>query len=148
MRVILLQNIDRLGKKYDIKEVADGYARNFLIPRSLAKIATEETLKWLEVQKEAEAKKAEEELRKIQELASTIDGQEVMLPVRVGDEGQLFELITNQRILEKLKKAGFEIKKTQIDLLKPIEELGEFPVKIKFAHNLEAEIKVIVVEEK
>jgi large subunit ribosomal protein L9 len=148
MRVILLQNIDRLGKKYDIKEVADGYARNFLIPRSLAKIATEETLKRLEVQKEAEAKKAEEELRKIQELASTIDGQEVMLPVRVGDEGQLFELITNQRILEKLKKAGFEIKKTQIDLLKPIEELGEFPVKIKFAHNLEAEIKVIVVEEK
>lgn len=148
MRVILLQDIDNLGKKYDIKEVKDGYARNFLIPRSLAKIATEETLKWLKVQKEAEVKKAEEELKKVQELASAVDGQEIIIPVKVGERGQLFESVTNQKILEKLKEAGFEIKKTQIDLLEPIKELGEFSAKIKFAHNLEAEIKVITVEEK
>ncbi|MDI6592101.1 MAG: 50S ribosomal protein L9 [Patescibacteria group bacterium] len=148
MRVILLQDVDKLGKKYEVKEVANGYARNFLIPRGLAKIATEETLKWLKVLKEAEAKKSEEELRKVQELASAIDGQEIIIPVKIGEDGQLFGAITNQKILEKLKEAGFEIKKTQIDLLEPIKELGEFPVKIKFAHNLEAEIKVIIVEEK
>jgi len=148
MRVILLQDIEKLGKKYDVKEVADGYARNFLIPKGLAKIATKENLKWLETQKEIEVKKAEEELKKVQKTASTIDGQEIIIPVKVGEEGQLFESITSQKIAEKLKELGFDIKKTQIDLIEPIKELGEFPVKIKFEHNLEAEIRIIIVEEK
>ena len=148
MRVILLRDVENLGKKYDIKKVKDGYARNFLIPQGLAKPATETALIWLETQKEIEAKKAEEELKKIQEKATAIDGQELIIPVKIGEEGQLFESITSQKISEKLKELGFEIKKTQIDLPKPIKELGEFPIKIKFEHNLEAEIKVIVIEEK
>ena len=148
MRVILLRDVENLGKKYDIKKVKDGYARNFLIPQGLAKPATEEALIWLETKKEIEAKKAEEELKKIQEKATAIDGQELIIPVKIGEEGQLFESITSQKISEKLKELGFEIKKTQIDLPKPIKELGEFPIKIKFEHNLEAEIKVIVIEEK
>jgi len=148
MRIILLQDIENLGKKYEIKEVKDGYARNFLIPKGLAKPATEEALKWLETQKEAEAKKAEEELKMVQERATAIDGLEVIIPVKIGEDGQLFESITSQKISEKLKELGFEIRKTQIDLLEPIKELGEFPVKIKFEHNLEAEIRVIVIEEK
>jgi len=148
MKIILLQDIDNLGKKYEIKEVADGYARNFLIPKGLAKPATKENLKWLESQKEIEVKKAEEELKKVQEVATNIDGQEIIILVKVGAEGQLFESITSQKIYEKLKELGFEIKKSQIDLPEPIKELGEFPVKIKLEHNLEAEIRVIVVEEK
>jgi len=148
MRVILLQDIDKLGKKYDIKEVADGYARNFLFPKGLAKPATKEALKWLEIQKEIEEKKAEEELKKVQSLATAIDGQEITIPIKIGEEGQLFESVTAQKIFEKLKENGFEIKKNQIVLDKPIKELGEFPIKIKFEHNLEAEIKVIVAEEK
>jgi len=148
MKVILLKDIENLGKKYEIKEVSDGYARNYLIPRKLAKVANEKNLKWLEKQKEKEEKKAEEELRKIQEAASAIDGQEVIIPVKVGEDGQLFESITVQKIYERLKELGFEIKKSQILLESPIKELGEFPVKIKFPHNLEAEIKIIVVEEK
>jgi len=148
MRIILLQDVENLGKKYEVKEVADGYARNFLIPKGLAKIATKENLKWLENQKEIEVKKAEEELKKVQEIATNIDGQEIIISVKVGEEGQLFESITSQKIYEKLKELGFEIKKSQIDLTEPIKELGEYPVKIKFEHNLEAEIKIIVVEEK
>ena len=148
MRIILLQNVEKLGKKYDIKEVADGYARNFLIPKGLVKPATKENLKWLETQKEIEVKKAEEELKKVEAVATNIDGQEIIIPVKIGEEGQLFESITSQKIYEKLKELGFEIKKSQIDLTEPIKELGEYPVKIKFEHNLEAEIKIIVVEEK
>lgn len=148
MRVILLQDVEKLGKKYDVKEVADGFAKNFLIPKGLAKPATEKNLKWLEAQKEIERKRAEEDLKKIQELASKIDGLEVVVPVKIGQEGQLFESVTVQKISEKLKQLGFEVKKTQIDLPRPIKELGEFPVKINFEHNLEAEIKVIVTEEK
>ena len=147
MRVILLQDVEKLGKKYEIKEVKDGYARNFLIPKGLAKLATKEALLWLETQKEAGAQKAEEELKKVQEVASAIDGQEVIIPVKIGEEGQLFESITSQKIFEKLKELGFEIKRTQFDLEEPIKELGEFPIKIKFEHNLEAEIKVIVTKE-
>jgi large subunit ribosomal protein L9 len=148
MKVILLKDVEKLGKKYEIKEVKNGYARNYLIPRGLAKIANEKNLKWLEKQKELEEKKAEEELVKVQNAASAIDGQEIIIPVKIGEDGQLFESINLQKIYEKLKEMGFDIKKSQILLPSPIKELGEFPVKIKFPHNLEAEIKVIIVEEK
>ena len=148
MRVILLQDIEKLGKKYEIKEVKDGYARNFLLPKGLAKKAEKEALQWLATQKEIEAKRAEEELKKVQEIASAIDDQEVIIPVKVGKEqDQLFESITSQKVSEKLKELGFDVRKIQIDLPEPIKELGEFPVKIKFEHNLEAEIKVIVTKE-
>lgn len=148
MRVIFLQDIENIGKKYEVKDVKNGYARNFLFPQNLAKPAVKEALKWLEAQKEIIAKKDEEELKKIQELASQIDGLEAAIAVKIGEEGQLFEKINSQKISEKLKEMGFDIKKAQLELEKPIEELGEFPVKIKFEHNLESEIRVIVSEEK
>jgi len=146
--VILLQDIENLGKKYEIKDVKDGYARNFLIPKKLAKPATKQTLKWAQDQKEILAQKIEEELKKIQEFASQVDGFEVIVSVKVGEEGQLFEKITSQKISEKLLEMGFNIKKEQILLEEPIGELGEFPIKIKFEHNLESEIRVIISEEK
>jgi len=148
MKVILLQDVEKLGKKYEVKEVADGHARNFLIPKGLAKPVTEESLKWLEVQQEVLKEKAEQDLKKVQDLATNLDGQEIMMPVKVGEEKQLFEAISVQKIFEKLKEIGFDVKKTQIILAEPIKELGEFPVKIRFSHNLEVEIKVIITEEK
>lgn len=148
MRVILLQDVENIGKKYEIKEVKNGYARNFLISKGLAKPATKEALKWFEVQKEIEQKKAEEELKTIQELASKIDGVEIIIPVKIGEKEQFFEKITSQKIAEKLKEMGFKVAKNQIDLKEPIKELGEFPIKIKFPHNLESEIAIIIIEEK
>ena len=147
MRIILLQDVEKIGKKFEVKEVKDGYARNLLISKGLAKEATKEALIWLETQKEISEKKAEDDLKKNQEVASAMDDQEVIIPVKVGDEGQLFETITAQKIAEKLKEAGFDIKKSQIELAAPIKELGEFPVKIKFEHNLEGEIRVIINKE-
>jgi large subunit ribosomal protein L9 len=148
MKVILLQNVEDLGKKYEIKDVKDGYAKNFLLVEKLAKPATKEALEWLESQKEVIAKEAEEDLKKSQDLASKVDGLEVGLSVKVGDEGQMFESINTQKISEKLKEMGFEIKKSHILLESPIKELGEFPVKINLDHNLEVEIKIIITEEK
>jgi len=144
MLVILLKDVDKVGKKFEVKEVKDGYARNFLIPQGLVKQATKEAMTWLETQKETEEKKAEESLKKIQDVASAIDDQEVVIQVQVGGEDQLFESVTSQKISDKLKELGFDIKKSQIELSQPIKETGEFPVKIKFEHNLEAEIRVIV----
>jgi large subunit ribosomal protein L9 len=144
MKVILLQDVDGLGKKYEIKDVKDGYARNLLIPEKLAKAGTKQALKWLEDQKETIDKEAEEDLKKAQELASKIDGIEVNIPVKIGEEGQLFESINQQKISDRLKEMGFEIKKSHVLLENPIKEIGEFAVKLNLDHNLEAEIKVII----
>lgn len=148
MKVILLQDVEGLGKKYEVKEVKNGHARNLLLPEKLAKVATVEALKWLADQKEVIEKEAGEDLKKAQELASNLDGFELNIIVKVGDEGQLFESINSQKIVEKLKEAGFEVKKSQVKLENSIKETGEFSVSIGLAHNLEAEIKIIITAEK
>lgn len=146
MKVIFLKDVSGAGKKHEVKEVKNGYANNFLIPEKLAIQATEESLAWLESIKEIETKKSEHELEKAQENASKLDGLEVIFSVKTGEEGQLFESITSQKISDKLKELGLEIKKSNIDLKEPIKEIGEFPVKIKIDHNLEPEIKLIITE--
>lgn len=147
MKIVLLQDVEDLGKKHEVKEVKDGYARNFLLPKKLAKPATKEALQWLGDQKEVIEKEAEEDLKRAQELASRLDGVEVSISVKVGDEGQLFESINNQKISEKLKEMGFDVKKSQVELQNPIKELGEFPVTIDLDHNLDVEIKIIISAE-
>jgi len=147
MKVLLLKDLENLGKKFEIKEVKSGYARNFLIPKGLAKPATRKTMEWVESQKEKIAQQAEEELKRIQQLASSIDGLEVIIAVKVGEDGQLFESVTLQKVYERVKELGFDLKKNQIELQDSIKELGEFPIKIKFGHNLESEIRLIITEE-
>ncbi|MEK7542195.1 MAG: 50S ribosomal L9 C-terminal domain-containing protein, partial [Patescibacteria group bacterium] len=100
-----------------------------------------------EMQKELLEQKAEEELKSIQAVASDLDDLEVPIAVKVGEEGQLFESINAQKIAERLKEMGYEVKKSQIKLEKPLSEIGEFPAKIVLEHNLEAEIRVIITEE-
>ena len=148
MKVILLQDVENLDKKYEVKDVKPGYARNLLLPEKLAKAATKQALKWLADQKENIAKEVEDDLRRAQVLASQIDGLEVLMTVKVGDEGQLFESINSQKIAEKLRTLGFEVKKSQILLENSIKEAGEFSVGLNLDHNLEAEIKVIITAEK
>lgn len=147
MKIILLQDIEPLGKKYEIKEVKDGYARNFLLPKKLVKPATKQALKWLKGQKEILEKQAEENLKAAQDLASKLDGFEINISLKVGESGQLFESVNSQKIAEELKQKGFNVKKSQIVLKNPIKELGEFPVNINLDHNLEVEIKVIITAE-
>lgn len=147
MKVILIEDVENLGKKYEVKDVKPGYARNFLIPKNMVKLATKQNLKWLKDQQEIIEKEAVEDLKKAQELTSQIDGIEVTINVKVGESGQLFESINNVKIAEKLKSLGFNVKKSQIKLEDPIKEVGEFPIKVMLDHNLEAEIRLIIVEE-
>ena len=147
MKVILLQDVENMGKKFDVKEVADGYAKNFLIPKKLVQLATKQALEWAEMQKNIQSQKVEEELKITQESASQLDDLEITISVKVGEEGQLFEAIGVQKIAERLKTMGFGVKKEQVQLEEPLRETGEFPVKINLEHNLEAEIRVIITEE-
>ena len=141
MKVILLKDVEKLGQKGEIKKVADGYARNFLIPNKLAILATKPELVKLEEEKRKEAEKAEVELKTYQEIASQIDGLELEIPVKISEEGKLFGAVATSQIVEQIKEQGFEIKKEQI------KELGEYEAVIEFPHNLETKMKVLVVEE-
>ncbi len=147
MKVILLKDIETLGKKYEIKEVKDGYARNFLIPQNLVKLANRDNLKWLKTQKEVIEKVSEEDLKMAQETASKLDDLDVAIMVRAHDGKKLFESITAAKIADKLKIMGFEVKKSHITLEKPIKELGEYPITLKLDHNLEATINLVISEE-
>lgn len=146
MKVILLENVPNVGKKFEIKEVTEGYARNFLFSKRLAQPATKEALEWLKAQQDLLEQRAESELKKVQELTSRLDDIEIPITVKVGDEGQLFESINAQKIAEHLKKMGHDVKKTQVRLGAPIKELGEFPVRVVLDHNLEAIVRVIVTD--
>lgn len=144
MKVILLKDVPNTGKKNDIKEVSPGFARNFLIPKGLAVVADNESLKKLELKKKVDSENAAKELKAIEAIVSKIDGQGAEINVKTGSEGQLFESVNKQKISERLKEMGFDIDKESIVLESPIKEIGEFPIKLKFAHNLEAGIKIII----
>ncbi len=146
MKVILLKDVEKLGKRLELKNVQSGYARNYLIPQNLACPATKESLKWLEVQKEIAQKRQETELKDLQIVVKKIEGKEINFSVKVGEKGQLFESITTQKIKDALEEEGFNLTKDQIRLKEPIKELGEFTIEVGFDHNLESFIKVIVTE--
>jgi len=147
MKVILLQDIEKIGKKYDIKDVSNGFARNFLLPQGLAKIADEDNLEWAKAQMDSKEEKAKTELEQTGDMVNQLDGYEIEIPVKVGDKGQLFEKVSSKKITEALQAQGFKVKNNQIELENDIHEAGEFDVKIKFEHNLETQIKVIITEE-
>lgn len=147
MKLILLQDVETLGKKLEVKEVADGYARNFLIPKGLAKPATESEVAEAErLLAEAEAN-AKKELEVVEKSASKLDGYELKMPVSVGEEGQLFAQISPRQIAQALAANGFQVSAKQVKISEPIKELGEFDVTVEFDHGLEVAIKVIVEAE-
>jgi large subunit ribosomal protein L9 len=148
MKIILLKEVNDLGKKGEVKDVSDGYARNFLFKKNLAKLATKSALKDLEAKKETEEKKAEEELKVVEDTVSQIDGLEIEVPARIDEEtGKLFGSINEAKISQLFKEKGFDIKKNQIKIPQPIKEIGEYPVTLSFDHGLEAEVKLIIVNE-
>ena len=144
MKVILLQSVQKLGKKCDVKDVSDGYATNYLIPNGFVKIADKNGLEWAKEQREIMSARAAEELEQIGQMAQKMEGLEVEITVKVGDKGQFFEKISPQKIAVRLKEMGYEVVKEQVELAQKIEEAGEFDAKIVFDHNLETPIKIIV----
>ncbi|OHA48159.1 MAG: 50S ribosomal protein L9 [Candidatus Terrybacteria bacterium RIFCSPHIGHO2_01_FULL_48_17] len=146
MLVILLQDVKNIGKKNMIVEVADGFGRNFLIPRGMAKPATSHVLDELAHKKTQETKEAERELKQTQELASKIDGLEIVIPARVAEPGgNLFAAITTRNVSEVLKQQGYPIETKQLQF-DSIKSAGEYPLNVLFPHGLEVQIKLIIEE--
>ncbi|MFA5228586.1 MAG: 50S ribosomal protein L9 [Candidatus Paceibacterota bacterium] len=144
MKVILLKDVKKLGKKFEVKEVSSGFARNFLLSNGSAIIADKDSLKRLEDQRKTELKNAEEKQKENEKMIKEMADQEIKIETKIGDEGQLFESINEQKISERLKELGFNVDKTNIKIDKPIKHQGEHLVKIKLGDNLERDIKIII----
>ncbi len=148
MKVILLQDVKKLGQKGDVVEVADGYGRNYLLPRGLAKEATPGNLRELEAVKRQQAEKQSKELEEARMLAAKLSGETVSIRVKSGEKGKLFGSVTSKEIAETISaQFGEEIDKRKVELPEAIKTLGDFPVKIKLHPQAVAEVTVRVVAE-
>ncbi len=149
MRVILLQDVPGLGKAGEVKDVATGYGRNFLLPRKLAEFATAAVLKSVEAHHQADAKRQSYVEAEIVSLAQTLEGLEVAVKARVGAMDRLYGAITSGDIAEEIHRiSGQDIDKRKIELEEPIRQLGEYEVSVRLSKELVPKIKVIVEEEK
>lgn len=147
MKVILQQDISHLGKKHDIREIRNGYARNFLISRGLAKPATASALKALAVQKELTERERSGEYQKYKAMAEKLRSLVLYFKVKIGEKGRSFGSVTAVKIRDTLEKQGIEVEKDWILLEEPIKTMGEQLVKIKFPKEVKGEVKVMVEAE-
>ncbi len=147
MRVLLCEDIERLGWLGDVVEVSEGYARNYLLPQGLAKMATRVNIKAIAKEK---AKRAELRVRqheRLGEAAKAVEGAEAVVAAKANEQGVLFGSVTAHQIAANLREQGFEVADEVVHLPEHIKHLGTHTVTLKFAADLVREIKVTVVPE-
>ena len=146
VELILLDNVENLGQIGDSIKVADGYARNYLIPKGLASKATPGVLRQLEAKKSMRQQEYEKEVTECTELADKISNQSITIPMQTGEDEKLYGSVTAQQIVDALKEMDLEVDKKQIVLPEPIRQLGVYPVDIHLHREVVATIKVWVVK--
>ena len=147
MKVILLQKVNGLGDKYDLKEVADGYARNFLLPQNLAEISTPERAAVMEERKAKEISDAQKDLEKTEALAEKLEMLEIAVKVKAQEDGTLYGSVHAKEISEAIKKHHINVDEKQISIKNPIKKLGDHEAIVNLNHGLEAPITVTVERE-
>ena len=148
MKVILLENVKSLGKKGEIVNVNDGYARNFILPKKLGEEATGKNLNDLKLQKNNEKKVAQENLDAAKELAAELSAGKVELAIKVGESGRTFGSVSSKEIAVAVKdQMQLDIDKKKIQLKESIKSLGTHIVTVKLHPEVSAELKVVVKEE-
>ncbi|RUT33729.1 50S ribosomal protein L9 [Paenibacillus zeisoli] len=147
MKVIFLQDVKGQGKKGQVKEVSEGYAQNFLLPKGLVKPATQGNVKTLENQSAAELKRKQQEKEEAIELGKKLEEMTVGLKAKSGEGGRLFGAITSKQIAEAMQGLGVKIDKRKIELNDPIRTLGVTQVTVKLHPEVKTTLKVQVTEE-
>jgi len=147
MKVLLVKDVYKLGRAGDIKKVADGFGRNFLIPQGLAVLATAGALKQIEkIRSTAEVRRTEQN-SELKDLAKHINGITVVFSAKAGETGKLYGSITTQDVATAIQeKTRYEVKKQQVDM-QPIRTLGEFTAHVRLTMDLVPEVKIIVHRE-
>jgi len=147
MKVLLCEDITKLGWLGDVVEVNVGYARNYLIPQGLAKVATTASIRAIAEEK---AKRAEERIRdskRIESAAQAVDGAEAVVAAKANEQGHLFGSVNERQIAANLRAQGFEVADEIVQLPEHIKEVGTHAVTLKFAENVTASVNVVVVPE-
>ncbi len=145
MKVSLKADVKGSGKKGDILEVSDGYAKNFLLKKGLAEIATSTGINEIQQKRKADAFHKAENLKALKELAAQINGKEVSVAIKVGENGKTFGSVTTAQVAAALFELGYEIDKKKIILKDAIKTLGAFYAEIKLTEGVSAKITVSVV---
>lgn len=147
MKVILQQDVPHLGRVGDIVKVRDGYGRNFLVPRGMAVVADERNVRRLDHQKREASAKATRILAEARAAAERIGQTAVSIKVQAGDEGKLFGAVTNRDIVDALAAEGVVVDRRQVDLAEPIKQIGVFTVPVRLHPEVEAAVKVYVIQQ-
>ena len=144
MKVILKADVKGSGKKGDVLEVSDGYAKNFLLKKGLAEIATASGLNEIQQKKRADEFHKAEHVREQKELCEKLNGTKVSLAIRAGENGKVFGSVTNDKIAAALEELGFTVDKKRITTKEPIKNIGEYDAEVRLMEGVIAKIKVVV----
>jgi large subunit ribosomal protein L9 len=147
MKVILKQDVEKVGRKGDVVNVAPGFGRNYLIPRKMAIEVTASNLKMIEIERQALKKKVEQERQSFQGAIQKLNQVTLTFPRRAGEKDVIFGSVSAADVKEALDKLGFEVDKKRIQLDEPIKRLGNFTVPVKVYHEDKAEVRIVVVKE-
>ncbi len=144
MKVILLQSHDKLGKAGEVVNVKSGFARNYLIPKQIASIATKQNIKSLESFLRAQEIKEAKNRVNIEGLSKKVDSLTLKFEVEAGEDGKLFGSVTSQMISDELSEQGYTIDKKEINLEEPIKALGNHKIEVHLGYDLKPSIKIKV----
>jgi len=147
LKVILTQDVKKHGNKGDVVEVADGYARNYLLPRGLAEAATSGKVKQLKQKEKRKKRKENNKVQAAESLADKLESEKFTLKVKAGDSGRLFGSVTTKDIADKVAEAGYEIDKRKIDLDDHIKSLGMHKIDVKLYGKVFATLNIEVIAE-
>jgi large subunit ribosomal protein L9 len=147
MEVILREDIERLGSRGQVVKVADGYARNFLLPKRLAVAATDANRKIVEQERQAHVRREAKQKSEAEDLSTLLNGVTVTIAQKAGDNDQLFGSVTAKDVAEALARKNFTVDRRKVHLEEPIKQLGEFKVPVRLHKEVTAEVTVQVVKE-
>jgi large subunit ribosomal protein L9 len=147
MEVILKEDVAKLGSRGDVVKVAEGYGRNFLLPRKLAIEASDGNKKVIDQMRAAAVRRSAKEKSQAEELSKQFDGLSVSFARRSGEQDQLFGSVTSGDIADALEKKGFNLDRRKIQLHEPLKTVGEFTVPVKLHKDVTAHLKVVIEKE-
>jgi large subunit ribosomal protein L9 len=147
MKVLLCEDVNKLGWLGDVVEVSEGYARNYLLPQGIAKVATQGNIKAIAEQKAERAQQRLRERSRQEKAAEALEGAEAVLAAKANEQGRLFGSITAGQIAANLREQGFQVADDVVDLPEHIKDVGTHTVTLKFADDLTATVSVVVVAE-
>lgn len=147
MKLILTQDVEKLGEQGDIVTVKDGYGRNFLIPRGFARVATAGAVRALEEERRQSSRKIMQQKESAQDVARQLESSEVVIAAKVGEENRIFGTVTSQQVAVELNKRGFDVDRRKVEMSEDIRVIGVYSAELKLHPEVTATVKIRVIPE-